>query len=424
MKTYEEYKDSGIEWIGEIPEYWEVKRLKYIAKVQNSNVDKKKNENELGVLLCNYIDVYNNEFIDSHINFLEASATIKEIDKFRIDNEDVLVTKDSEDPNDIAIPALVNEHFENVICGYHLTQIKPTLNILTGSYLFRLFQSCKFNAQFIVSANGVTRYGLSIRSIANAFIPILPIEEQTQIAKYLDYKTSLLDKLIEKNEKLIELLEEKRSAIINQAVTKGLNPVKMKNSGIEWIGEIPEHWGTKMIKHAIYLQRGHDLSSDKFVEGQYPVYGSNGIIGYHNEYTSIGPSITIGRSGSIGEVNYIEDNFWAHNTTLYAKRLNDIFAKYAFYIFHVVQTESVFSGSAVGTLNRNYIHAMKFVFPPIIEQTQIAKYLDYKTSLIDKLVTDKRKSNEYLKEYRATLISNVVTGKVDVREEKVPENFN
>src|SRR4030065_2733523 len=141
MKRYEKYKPSGVEWIGEMPEHWDSKRLKYVASVQPSNVDKKTVEDELPVLLCNYMDVYKNEFIDSSINFMEATATEAEIAKFKIKKGDMLVTKDSETPDDIANPAFVKDDFENVICAYHLTQIRPNRSELIGEYLFRLFQA-------------------------------------------------------------------------------------------------------------------------------------------------------------------------------------------------------------------------------------------------------------------------------------------
>ncbi|MFQ5685397.1 MAG: hypothetical protein ACE5GV_01925 [Candidatus Scalindua sp.] len=124
MKKYATYKQSGIEWLGEIPEHWEVKRLKYVSQILFSNVDKKTHNNDKEVLLCNYVDVYKNDIIDESIDFMKATANENEIEKFRIEKGDVLVTKDSESPDDIAVPAFVNSNFENVLCGYHLAIIK------------------------------------------------------------------------------------------------------------------------------------------------------------------------------------------------------------------------------------------------------------------------------------------------------------
>jgi type I restriction enzyme S subunit len=212
-------KDSGIEWIGEIPEHWELKRLKYVAVLQNSNVDKKTSDGEKKVLLCNYLDVYQHEFIEDSISFMEATASDGEIEKFNIQIGDVLVTKDSETPDDIAVPALVVSDLTNVICGYHLSQIRPVKEALRGEFLFRLFQSKRFNGQFEVSANGVTRFGLSVSTIADAFIPLPELDEQASIADYLKGMARQIDDTIMKNLKGIELLQEYRTALISEVVT-------------------------------------------------------------------------------------------------------------------------------------------------------------------------------------------------------------
>ena len=212
-------KPSGIEWLGEIPEHWEVKKLKYVAKVQSSNVDKKTIEGEVPILLCNYVDVYKNEFIDDSFNFMEATATAKEIGKFILHEGDVLITKDSETPDDIANPAYVKQDFNNVICGYHLAQIKPNKSQLLGEFLFRLFQSKTFNSHFEVSANGVTRFGLPLDSITDVKVSFPKLDEQIQIVQYIETETKRIDGTISKIEKEIELLAEYRTALISEVVT-------------------------------------------------------------------------------------------------------------------------------------------------------------------------------------------------------------
>lgn len=212
-------KESGIEWLGEIPAHWEIKRMKYVAEIKSSNVDKKSYDNEIKVLLCNYLDVYKNEFIDNSFSFMEATANENEIAKFVVKKGDVLVTKDSETPDDIANPAYIKEDLINTICGYHLAQIRADQIELIGEYLFRLFQSKKFNSHFEVSANGVTRFGLSIDSFKGVSIPLPPIEEQTQIVKYIETLTQKIDTTISKIEKEIELLQEYHTALISEVVT-------------------------------------------------------------------------------------------------------------------------------------------------------------------------------------------------------------
>ena len=125
MSGYEKYKSSGIDWIGDIPEHWEVKRLKDVADVKFSSIDKHSYDDEASVKLCNYIDVYKNEFINSSISFMDGSASESEYEKLKLRKGDVLATKDSETPQDIAVPALVNEELNNIVCGYHLALIRP-----------------------------------------------------------------------------------------------------------------------------------------------------------------------------------------------------------------------------------------------------------------------------------------------------------
>ena len=212
-------KDSGIEWLGEIPEHWELRRLKYIASVQFSNVDKNTFEGEEPVRLCNYIDVYKNELIKDDFEFMQATATRAEIRKFTLRQGDVVITKDSESWTDIAVPAYVADQLQGVICGYHLAQIRAKFQILDGKYLFRAFASKAINYQFQVASTGITRYGLGNYWLENGLLVLPPHPEQRAIAAFLDRETARIDSLIEKVEKSIELLREYRTALISAAVT-------------------------------------------------------------------------------------------------------------------------------------------------------------------------------------------------------------
>jgi len=212
-------KDSGIEWIGEVPEGWEVRKLKQVSDVRISNVDKKSEEDEQDVLLCNYVDVYKNEFITSNLNFMKATASIAQIQRFTIKKGDVIITKDSEEPTDIAVPALVNENLSNVVCGYHLALIRPNSTKMLDAYLFRSFQARKINDQFVIEASGVTRFGISTYPIINSYILVPKKPEQLQIVQYLDKATSKIDEIILKIEQKIELLEEYKKSLIHLVVT-------------------------------------------------------------------------------------------------------------------------------------------------------------------------------------------------------------
>jgi len=247
--AYPKYKKSGVEWLGDLPEHWEVKRLKTSAIHWVSNVDKVPSENEVPVKLCNYTDVYYNDFITSDMELMETTATKEEIEKFHLNEEDVVITKDSESWDDIAISALVTKTTPDLVCGYHLAIIRPKKEKLSGRYLLRELQCSQVNHQFQIAATGVTRYGLPKSAIGEALIPLPPFSEQQTIAAFLDRETGRIDSLISKKQKLIELLKEKRTALISRAVTKGLSPkVKMKPSGVEWLGDVPEHWAVKRTR--------------------------------------------------------------------------------------------------------------------------------------------------------------------------------
>lgn len=206
--------------LGEIPEHWEVRRLKFIADVRFSTVDKHSHKEEKAVKLCNYVDVYKNEYITNDFDFMVATATDAEIKRFTVEKGDVIITKDSETAADIAISALVVEDLENVVCGYHLAHIKPKRKLVESEFLFRLFQSKKINSHFEVAAKGVTRHGLSYDDINSVFLPYpSTLKEQQEIIKNIQTETKTLDIAISKAEREIELIKEYREAMIAEAVT-------------------------------------------------------------------------------------------------------------------------------------------------------------------------------------------------------------
>ncbi|MBD3377258.1 hypothetical protein GF406_19680 [candidate division KSB1 bacterium] len=218
-KQYPKYKPSGVPWLGEVPEGWEVKRLKTSVNYWVSNVDKVPSEDEQPILLSNYTDVYYNDFITPDLSLMETTATSEEIKKFHLEVDDVLITKDSESWEDIAVPSLVVKTEPKLLCGYHLAMIRPQSNKIAGKFLFRQLQSRAINHQFQIASTGVTRYGLPKSAIGDAIIPLPPLPEQQAIAVFLDRETGRIDALIEKKKRLIALLKEKRSALISSAVT-------------------------------------------------------------------------------------------------------------------------------------------------------------------------------------------------------------
>jgi len=442
---YPKYKPSGIEWIVEVPEHWNVKKLKYIALVQPSNVDKKTNEGEQDVLLCNYVDVYKNEFIDDSINFMEATANENEVEKFRLQNGDVLITKDSETPQEIAIPAYVKIEKPNLLCGYHLAQIRSFPYVLYGEYLFRLFQAKDFNINFEIAANGITRYGLGIDAVKDVGVILPPLSEQTAIAAYLDDKTAQIDSLISKKQKMIELLKEELIAEINHTVTKGLNPdVKMKDSGVEWIGDIPVHWDIARITNVCKIfgrigYRGYTISdivqegegvvslSPSNILGQVIVHKEDTYITWEKYFESpeiqIFPDdIVLVKTGStIGKVAIIppgEPEMTLNPQLVVLKNILQ-YPKFLYYIMTASYFQSYFdiytAGGSTPAISQEKINNFRIVFPASVsEQTSISNYLDDKTTEFDLTIKKIGSEIELLQQYRTALISEVVSGKICV----------
>jgi len=226
---------------------------------------------------------------------------------------------------------------------------------------------------------------------------------------------------------LIDLLKEKRQAVISHAVTKGLNPdAPMKDSGVDWLGEVPAQWQVTFLKRVVTFQRGHDLPADSREEGSVPVVSSGGITGFHNVPCAEAPLIVTGRYGSIGRFELIEEDCWPLNTALYSIDLcgNDV--RYVWYLLHAYVEHFVINSlkSAVPGVDRNDIHAVLVVVAPRDEQSKIVTYLNKVTARIDRLTREAETSIQHMKERRAALISAAVTGKIDVRDWQPPANMD
>jgi hypothetical protein len=258
LKPYVEYKESGLPWLGQVPGHWETRRLRHACEMRVSNVDKHTKQGETPVRLCNYVEVYKNERIRESTRFMSASASEDERIRFCLRKGDVLITKDSEQWNDIGVPSLVEFEAPDLVCGYHLAILRAR-PLLHGPFLHRALECHFIAAQFHVEANGVTRYGLSHGAIQGVSIPLPPPTEQAAIVRFLDWANGRLERAIRAKRKVIALLTEQKQAIIHRAVTRGLDPsVPHKPSGIPWLGDIPQHWG---VLRAKYLYREVDERS-------------------------------------------------------------------------------------------------------------------------------------------------------------------
>lgn len=434
FQRYPAYKDSGVEWLGEIPAHWGVEKLKFLSEMIVSNVDKHEKPLEIPVKLCNYVDVYKNDFITEEIDFMSATATKEEIDKFKVKIGDVLITKDSEDWQDIGVPSLVKHEAENLICGYHLAILRPKKEII-GSYLHRAMQSISAKTQLSINANGITRYGISQRAILSILLTIPPLPEQTRIATFLGRKTALIDKAIAQKERLIGLLQERRQVLIHRAVTRGLQPdVPMKDSGVEWIGEVPGHWEVRRLK---YLFKEVDNRTRTGEETLFSLRMNIGLVP-HEEVSDIevtneqlvgykiverGQMVMNRMRASIGLFGVSERKGLVSPDYAIFEISAEVYPDYYLQLFKTRAMGTVFrlNSKGLGTgssgflrLYSNYFGNIAVFVPPLKEQKAIYEYIKAMTKKLEVAINSKKEEIEKLQEFKTTLIDAAVTGKVRV----------
>ncbi len=449
LVPYPQYRPSGVEWLGEVPTHWNVERLKSVVNYWVSNVDKVAADDETPVRLCNYTDVYYHEKIRPDIGFMVATATSQEIRRFGLRVGDVLITKDSEDWSDIAVPALVVESAPDLVCGYHLAIVRPKEKKLLGRFLLRTFQAGPVNEQFQVAATGVTRYGLLKSSIGEACLPVPSRNEQRAIADFLDQQMTKIDTLLGKKRTLIERLEEKRIALISRIVTRGLPPdaaraagldphPKLRPSGIDWLGAVPEHWDVMRLKHSTSIN-DETLSetTNPGFEMSYvdisSVHQIRGIVAVEEITFGDAPSRArrVVRDGdtivstvrtylrAIAPVSNAPSNMIVSTgfAVVRPRRVFPAFLSYALResgLIDAIVARSV--GVSYPAVNASEIGALPIPLPEKGEQKAIAEFLDRETAKINSIVAKVEAAIKRLQVYRAALITAAVTGKIDVRK--------
>jgi len=444
LKPYPSYKDSGVKWFGRTPAHWEIHRLKHVASVQPSNVDKKSEDGESPVRLCNYVDVYYNDRITADLDFMRATATEDEKRKFQLRVGDVCVTKDSEEWSDIAIPACVADEVPDLLCGYHLALVRPRAGRTHGEFLARAFSARGVNDQFRVEANGITRFALGQDALCNALFPVPPVDEQQAIAKFLDRETGKIDALVKKKERLIELLQEKRTALISHVVTQGLNPNAPKqDSGIPWLGHIPEHWKVAPVGFRYDIQLGKMLDTAKITGNHLRSYLRVFDVQWGQINTDDLPQMDFDMEARAkfrlkpGDLLVNEGGSYPGRAAIWAGGIDECYYQKAlhrmrsncpeedssyflYYVMFWAATQGVFvaggNETTIEHLPAEKLRKYRFAFPPIKEQLEIVSWLDRATAKLDALMAKVRTAMERLREYRMALISAAVTGQIDVRK--------
>ena len=439
LKPYPAMKDSGVPWLREVPTYWEVVRLRNTSEMRVSNVDKHAKDDEQPVRLCNYVDVYKNDRIRSGMAFMRATATTDEIERFRLQSGDVLITKDSEAWNDIGVPALVEDTQDDIVSGYHLALLRPFPERVDGGYLFRVLQSPAVAYQFHVEANGVTRYGLSHRAIRSVWLPLPPLSEQAAIVRYLDHADRRIRRYIRAKQKLIKLLEEQKQALIHRAVTgqidvrTGQPYPAYKASGVEWLGEVPAHWE---VKRSRLLFKEVNVRSTTGKETHLSMSQTLGLVPSHMvERTLTSESYVGGKLCEKGDL--VLNRLKAHlgvfalakqsgvispDYSVFGKR-SSMEMEYFEQVFLLPALRSELRIRAKGIVEgfwRLYtddLFDIRLPVPPVGEQKEIVDVLQGAAADIDSAIDHSHRQIELLREYRTRLIADVVTGKLDVREE-------
>ncbi len=449
QSRYDAYKDSGVAWLGQVPAHWEVKRLKTNADIIPSNIDKKSYDDELPIQLCNYTDVYYNDIIVPEMPFMQATASQEQIHKFSLKAGDIIVTKDSETADDIAIPAYVPQTIPNVVCGYHLALIRITNGII-GKYLFYYFLSVQAKSYFETRANGLTRVGLGQAAIGNLPIPLPPLAEQQAIATFLDRECARIDALVAAQQRMIALSKEKRQALISHAVTRGIDPAApCKDSGVAWLGQVPAHWEVRRLKHSVNF-------AINGVWGDEPQNNENDVVCVRvadfnrNSRTvtiheptirnvSLRDRLTRGlKKGNLlleksggGDLNPV--GFVALYTHELEAVCSNFIAKielshnlspeywcyfHAAAYFSRLNVKSIKQTSGIQNLDQSQYFDELAIFPPLVEQQAIAAFLDRECARIDMLIERVEQAIVLLRERRSALIAAAVTGQIRVGNEE------
>lgn len=432
MKKYDSYKDSGIEWLCEIPKHWEESKLKYLFSFGKGLTITKENLEDVGVPCVNYGEIH------SHCGFKvnpEKNSLKCVSEDYLKSSKNSLLTKGdfvfADTSEDIEGSGNFTHLYgdRNVFAGYHTIILKPSQKLNSRFFAYH-FDSLEFRSQIRSTVKGIKVLSVTQSILKNCEVWIPSFEEQTAIANFLDHKTTQIDDLIAKKERLIQLLEEERTAIINQAVTKGLDPnVPMKDSGIEWLGEIPEHWEVKKLAFEFQTLNTKRIPLSAEERGrmelrEFDYYGASGVIDKVENYLFDEDLILIGEDGanlltrSKRLVFIASGKYWVNNHAHIIKPVNGNINYYC-ELLELIDYTIYISGSAQPKLTQEALMSIKIPVPPVSEQNSIFEFLEDEFHTIDDIVSKTQQEIELLKEYKTALISEVVTGKVDVRNEKL-----
>lgn len=405
MKRYDKYKPSGIDWIGEVPVEWEVKRLRFIGNSKNGLTYNPEDvcEEDEGVLVLRSSNIQ-----DSKLAF-DDNVFVKTVpNSLMVKKGDLIICSRNGSLSLVGKCALVENDIKATFGAFMLRFI--TNQVAKYTY-YAITRSIHYYKGLMATT---TVNQLTVEVLNNMIIPIPSIPEQTAIAAYLDAKCVKIDNVVEVQQKRIELFKELKQSIITHAVTKGLDKnAKMKASGIDWIGVVPEHWEVKKLKFIGNICSGDGLPSEEIMEdGDYEVYGGNGVCGYSDKYNVTDNHIIIGRVGALcGNIHISKGKrFITDNALIYTiKNNSDI--EYLAYLMITADFNKLNTSSAQPLITGTKVMNVKVCVPPLPEQTDIAAYLDKKCAAIDRQIAKVERQIDLLNEYKQSVITECVTGK-------------
>ena len=412
MKRYSAYKQTEYDWVPEVPEHWIKKSIREITQLSDRrNGDR--TDLELLSLYRDYGVIPKSSRDDNH------NVESEDLSKYRhVKKHNLVINKMKAWQGSLGI-----SDYEGIVSpAYIVCDIVDTVHSL---YFHHLLRSKPFKTFYNRISYGVRvgQWDMNYEDFKTLHIYLPPLDEQKAIADFLDKKTKQIDRFISLQKEAISLLKELRQAEITKAVTKGLDEnAEMKDSGVEWIGEIPEKWGVIPLKYLCDMHAGKSLSSEKILdEGKYSVYGGNGLRGFYTEYNTSGNVLLVGRQGALcGNVHRVCGDFWAteHAVVTNCSSLTD--RDYLYYLLIGMNLNQYSSDAAAQPgLSVADIINVRTCFVPLHEQKEIASYLDKKCAEIDSAIQNKEALIEKVTEYKIRLISDAVTGNIDVRGEDI-----
>lgn len=422
MKKYDEYKDSGVAWIGEVPKHWEILRGKYVLKILSGfPFDSQKFEFEDNGVYMPLIRIRDINGSSTEV-YYSGSYPIESVVK----TGEVLIGMDG----DFNISKWKGT---NALLNQRVCKLREDSSMNTH-YAFYMLSSPLKAINSVTYATTVKH--LSVYDIYNAFIPVPPISEQAAISTYLDTHCAKIDNLISIQQKRIALLQELKQSVITHAVTKGLNPnVEMKQSGVEWIGDVPKHWEVMPLKFTGTFGNGLTYSPKDVVDNGILVLRSSNIqnssLSFEdNVYVSKvsrdllvnkGDIIICSRNGSaalVGKSAFVDKELNATFGAFMMRYIPNIEKKYGFYLFQTAigQYKGYFSTTTINQLTKTTIDEIKVPLAMAEEQAAIASYLDHKCATIDTSISNAQHQIDLLQEYKQSLITEVVTGKRKVTD--------